>query len=75
MYLKVKVNPGARRESVERVGPDAFAVSVREKPRDNAANRRVCEVMAAALGVPVGRVRIVRGHHAHSKIIEVPDLS
>jgi len=44
---------------------------VREKPQDNAANRRVCEILAAALEVPPGRVRIVRGHHARSKIVEV----
>jgi uncharacterized protein len=73
MYVKIKVRPGERREQVTRLAADAFAVSVREKPENNAANRRVCEILAVELGVPLGRLRIVRGHHARSKIIEVLD--
>jgi uncharacterized protein YggU (UPF0235/DUF167 family) len=71
MYVKVKVKPGERREEVTRLAADSFMLSVREKPQNNAANRRVCEILAAALEVPPGRVRIVRGHHARSKIVEV----
>jgi uncharacterized protein YggU (UPF0235/DUF167 family) len=73
VYVKVKVSPGARREEVTRLGADSFAVRVREKPANNAANRRVCTLVAAALGVAEGRVHIVRGHHARSKILEVRD--
>jgi uncharacterized protein YggU (UPF0235/DUF167 family) len=71
MYVKVKVRPGERREEVKRLAADSFQLSVREKPENNAANRRVCEILADALAVPVGRVRIVRGHHARSKIVEI----
>lgn len=73
MFVKVKVSPGDRREEVTRLAADAFHVRVREPAENNAANRRVCALIAEELGVPVGRVRIVRGHHGRSKILEAPD--
>lgn len=73
MFVKVKVAPGERREEVTQLAADSWLVRVREPAANNAANRRVCAVMAERLGVPAGRVRIVRGHHGRSKILEAPD--
>jgi uncharacterized protein YggU (UPF0235/DUF167 family) len=67
------VSPGDRREEVTQLAADAYRISVREPAENNAANRRVCALIAERLGVPAGRVRIVRGHHARSKILEAPD--
>jgi uncharacterized protein YggU (UPF0235/DUF167 family) len=75
MFVKVKVSPGERREEVTRLAVDTYSVRVRERAENNAANRRVCALIAAALGVPAGRVRIVRGHHGRSKILEAPDAA
>jgi uncharacterized protein len=73
MFVKVKVSPGDKREEVTRLAADAFRVRVREPAENNAANRRVCALIAAQLGVPAGRVHIVRGHHGRSKILQAPD--
>lgn len=73
MFVKVKVAPGERREEITQLAADAWFIRVREPAENNAANRRVCTLIAAALGVPAGRVRIVRGHHSRSKILEAPD--
>jgi uncharacterized protein YggU (UPF0235/DUF167 family) len=75
MFVKVKVSPGDRREEVTQLAADAWHIRVREPAANNAANRRVCTLVAERLGVPAGRVRIVRGHHGRSKILETPDPS
>jgi uncharacterized protein YggU (UPF0235/DUF167 family) len=35
------------------------------------ANVRVRELLAAHFGVPAGKVRLIAGHHSHSKIFSV----
>lgn len=71
MYIKVKVTPLSKRECIERISDDTFAVCVKEPPERNLANRRIVEVMAEELGVVVGKVRIISGHHSKSKILSV----
>lgn len=71
MYIKVQVAAGTRKESIEEIGPDRFAVRVKEAPEMNAANHRVIALIARQYGVPIARVRIVRGHRAPSKLLEI----
>ena len=71
MYIKVHVVAGAKRETVERRTNDIFDVSVREPAERNLANRRVLEIIAIELKIPVGKARIVSGHHSSHKILSV----
>jgi len=72
MYLKVIVTPGARREKVEEKG-ETLLISVREPASGNRANTRVREIVAARVGKPVGKVRILTGHRSRVKMISIPD--
>ncbi len=71
MYIKVHVVAGAKKELVTKRGPDSYDISVREPAERNLANRRVLELVARELGLSVGKVRIVSGHHSPSKILSV----
>ncbi len=71
-YLKVIATPGARREKVEEKAR-ALHIAVKEPAEQNRANMRVREIVAARLGVPVAQVKIINGHHGHSKLLSVPD--
>ena len=71
MYIKVQVVAGAKKELVTKRGPDSYDISVREPAERNLANRRVLELVARELGLSVGKVRIVSGHHSPSKILSV----
>ncbi len=73
MLIRVKVKAGAKRDEVVAKGPDAFAVSVREKAERNEANGHLLELMAEYFGVPERAVRIVRGHKTPSKILDIMD--
>lgn len=71
MFIKVKVQAGAKKEEIKKKSKDSYIVSVREKAERNMANIRVCEIMASLLGVAVGQVRIISGHQSPSKILSI----
>lgn len=71
MYIKVKVRPGAKKESFEKLSEDSFAASVREKAERNMANRRVAELVSLHFHVPIKRVRLIAGHRSPSKVFSL----
>lgn len=71
MYIKIRVTPGAKKETFSKDSPDHFTASVKEPAERNLANRRVIELIAAHFNVPSGKVRMVSGHHSHGKILSV----
>ncbi|OGC84876.1 hypothetical protein A3F55_00125 [Candidatus Adlerbacteria bacterium RIFCSPHIGHO2_12_FULL_53_18] len=71
MQISVKVAAGAKREAIEALKNNRFKISVKQKPEHGAANKRVVELVAAHFGVPVKKVRIIKGHKTPSKILDV----
>jgi len=71
MVVKVRVTPGAKRESVTRATDGTFAVAVRERPKNNKANRRVQALIAREFGVAAAEARIICGRRARTKIISI----
>jgi uncharacterized protein YggU (UPF0235/DUF167 family) len=71
MYLKLKVQAGAKEEWLEKRSADSYQVAVREPAENGRANREALRILAAHLDKPVGLLRIIRGAHQRSKIIEV----
>jgi len=70
MFLKVFVTPDAKKERVEERG-DALLIAVREPAEGNRANNRVRAIVAELEGVPVGKVRILTGHHSRGKMVSI----
>jgi uncharacterized protein YggU (UPF0235/DUF167 family) len=71
-FAKTKVRstePEARYREKEEV----LLISVKEPAERNLANTRVREIIAARLGVLLGKVRIFTGHHSRSKIVSISD--
>jgi len=71
MYIKVRVTAGVKEERIVQTNADHFKIFVREKAERNIANRRVLELIAVHYKIPVGKVRIVSGHHSPSKILNI----
>lgn len=71
MLIHVKIHPESRKDSLEAKNDNNFVVKVREKAENNAANRRMRQLLAEHFKVDLGKVKIVTGHHAPSKIIEI----
>ncbi|HUC88957.1 MAG TPA: DUF167 domain-containing protein [Candidatus Paceibacterota bacterium] len=71
MYIKVRVQAGANKEKVEKKSKDHYNIVVKEPAERNLANNRVCEIVAALLGVKRDAVRIINGHQSPSKLLSI----
>jgi uncharacterized protein YggU (UPF0235/DUF167 family) len=71
MYIKVKVTADAKKEKFEQKGDELFEISVKEKAKQNMANRRIQELIAGHFGIIKGEVKIISGHKSSSKIISI----
>lgn len=67
----VRLTPRGGRDAIEGVGEDgALRVRVAPPPVEGAANEALCRLLAHALGVAPGDVRIVSGAGARRKLVE-----
>jgi len=73
--LPLKVIPGSSKDVVAGWLEDTLKVRVRAPAERGKANRSVETLIASALGVPPGSVRIVSGQTSPRKIAEISDLS
>jgi uncharacterized protein (TIGR00251 family) len=69
MYIKVRVFPGAGREEFTVLGRDSIEIYVKEEAQQGRSNRRVLELLREHF--KTGKIKIVSGHHSHSKIVDV----
>jgi uncharacterized protein len=69
--VSVRVHPSARRAKIEKLGPREYKVHVTAPPEKGRANREVLEALASHLGIPVSRLRLVRGAASRIKIVAV----
>ena len=74
-YLKLRVEADAKEDTLVRKSLDTFMVRVREPAQAGRANRAALAMVAKALGLVPGRLRLVKGAHSPSKIVEVRELS
>jgi uncharacterized protein len=72
--LRLRVVPGARRSEIVGRHGDAWKVRVKAPPERGAANDAVLELLAEALGVSAGDVRLVSGHGSRDKMVELTGL-
>ncbi len=71
MYLRVEVLPGSRKEEVTEGKNGSLILKVKEPAEQNRANDRVRELVAERLMLPVGKVRILTGHHSRTKMLTI----
>jgi uncharacterized protein YggU (UPF0235/DUF167 family) len=70
-YVRVQVNPSAKKESLIQTDEKTYSISVKEPAKQNLANMRVRELLARHLGVPTAKVRMVSGHRSPRKIFDI----
>jgi uncharacterized protein (TIGR00251 family) len=72
--LALRVQPRSRRNEIAGEGAGALVVRVTSPPVDGKANEAVRRLIAKRLGVPAGRVSIVRGESSRDKLVEVEGI-
>ena len=73
MRVVVRVKPGSSKGPLVESDEEGLVVFVREKAIDGAANEGVITLLAEHFDVPKLRVRVVRGHTARIKQVEIDD--
>ncbi len=73
MYIKVVAKTGMKKESIFKKSEDHFLISVKEKAKNNMANKKIIEILAIYFKVPKGKIRIVNGHHHPHKLLVVDE--
>ncbi len=71
MYIRVKVFAGVKKELTKEVGENRLEIHVKEPAEANRANKRVLEMVAEKLKIPVKKVKIINGHHHPIKLLSV----
>ncbi len=74
VQFAVKAVPGASRDRIVGVIGTALKVQVAAAAEHGKANVRLCEVLAAALGVPGRAVQVRTGHGNPRKVVVVQGL-
>lgn len=73
MRVVVRVKPGSSKGPLVESDEEGLVVFVREKAIDGAANDGVIKILADHFDVSKSRVRVVRGHTARIKQVEIDD--
>ena len=73
-FLSVRVTPAAGRDAMLGWQGDALRLSVAAPAQRGKANEATLRLLAAALGLPRERLRIVRGHTSRQKVIAIQGL-
>ncbi len=74
MRLSLKVTAKSARAGVMGWLGDHLKIAVREAPERGKANAAVLRVLEEALALPRGSARIVAGHAAPRKLVEIDGL-
>jgi hypothetical protein len=67
----VRVKTLARKESVTRLADADYQVSVSVPPEKGKANQAVIALLAEYFSVPKSKVKILRGHAARMKLVQI----
>jgi uncharacterized protein YggU (UPF0235/DUF167 family) len=74
MKLKIKVVPKSSRNSVAGWMGDTLKICVNAAPEKGKANLAAREILAAALGLPKDKVRVVAGLASARKLVEIDGM-
>lgn len=68
IHIRVRVTPGAKKESFVQQEETIFLASVKAPAERNEANERVQVLVARFFGVPVKAARMLSGHRSLQKM-------
>jgi uncharacterized protein YggU (UPF0235/DUF167 family) len=70
-FVKLRVHAGARKSKCERKAADTFEIWTKAPAERGLANAEALAAAAAALGVEAKTLRLIKGAHSPSKIVEI----
>lgn len=71
MKILVKVKPSSKINSIQKLSPTEFLISVKEPAMGGKANRALINSLAEYFKISKGRISILVGQTTKNKIIEI----
>lgn len=71
MKIFVKAKPNSKKEKIEKLSANIFAVWVKEPAENGKANEAIEKSFAQYFGIAKSSVKIISGHTSKTKIIEI----
>lgn len=75
LYLRIKVVPGASRNTIAGLLGDRLKIRTNAPPEDGKANKAVCKFLAKALRIKPAQVQVHRGHTNPEKTISINECT
>ena len=69
--LYVKVHPHAGKDVLVSTGPGRFEAWIKAKPVEGRANEAVLALIARALQIPSGQIRLTKGRSGRHKVFRI----
>ncbi|HSK29943.1 MAG TPA: DUF167 domain-containing protein [Candidatus Limnocylindria bacterium] len=69
--IRITVKPQAKKPDVTKITDSEYQVAVTAPARDGKANLELIEVLAGHFNLPQSTIKILRGHSARHKLIEI----
>ena len=73
--IKVRVQPKASRTEIQGFREDVLQVRVTALAERGKANQALVELLAETLNLPKSEIKILKGHTARDKLVEIDALS
>ena len=71
LKIAVTVKPNAKKAQVVELAEKQYRVAVREAAQDGKANQALIDILADHFGVAKSAIKIIRGHSARHKLLEI----
>ncbi|GEM_PF-222063 len=71
MYVRVQVQPSAKKESLIQTDEKTYSISVKEPAARNQANDRVRSLLAWEFRIPITKIKLISGHRSPRKIFDI----
>lgn len=71
VYLRVRVQPKASRNALQRRDDGSIQVALTAPPVDGAANKALCAFIAKLCGCSKSSVTVVRGEKSREKTVQI----
>lgn len=75
LILKVRLQPGARRDEVTGIHGDSLKVRVTAPPTEGRANARLAKFLARELGAAKGAVSVEKGQKGKDKVLRLAGVT
>ena len=70
-YLKLRVHASSKRTCVVKKSSDAYEIYIKEPAEQGRANKAALGMLAVELGIPAGKLYLVKGAHSPAKIVAI----